>query len=151
MVDSEEQSNENANDLTRNGVYFLIPLTELAQVYDQAATYFITRRPSEALSLLCTAIFPAPVDHGIPFNFGLAEFAPVAGAPRKLRIKIWSLFISCLDALALIEGDGVQVARPTRYRDLLTKVRDGTVWDVVVQRGYREQRDSVDPEVVISL
>ena len=157
MVDSsldsrqEEQSNENADDSKRNGVYFSISLSELGRVYDQAATYFITRRPSEALSLLCTAIFPAPVDHGEPLSFGVAEFAPVAGAPRKLRIKMWSLFISCLDALARIEEAGVQVARPTNHRDLVTKVHNGTIWDVVVQHGYRGQKDCVDAEVIISL
>lgn len=78
--------------------------------------------------------------------------APIASASRSTRIKVWSLYLTLLNAIVdLGPDDGKNAFGSKEWRAMVAKVRDGTVWDDVVQKGYRGSEGNVDADVVINL
>ncbi|QUC19300.1 uncharacterized protein UV8b_03541 [Ustilaginoidea virens] len=118
---------------------------QISKTYRQASTLFLTRRLPEALTTLSSLITPhAPADDGEP--------APVASASRTTRIKVWSLYLTILNAvLEMSPQDGKEAFGNQEWRALCAKVREGHVWEQVVRDGYHGVEGDVDSDVVINL
>jgi len=122
--------------------------SSISKTYRQASTLFLTRRLPEALSTILPLITPQPSDGG----HEAAEPAPVATASRTTRVKVWSLYLTILNAVVELEPqDGKDAFGAQEWRTLCAKVRDGDVWEEVVQNGYHGSEGSVDSDVVINL
>lgn len=119
--------------------------SHISKTYRQASTLFLTRRLPEALTTLLPLITPPePVDHGEP--------APVATASRTTRVKVWSLYLTVMNAIVEMEPDeGKDAFGNQEWRALCAKVRDGEVWEDVVRNGYHGVEGEVDSDVVINL
>ena len=120
----------------------------ITKAYRQASTLFLTRRLPEALSTLRPLISPTTA----PESGELVELAPVAHASRTTRIKVWSLYLTILNAVLEMEpDDGKDAFGNQEWRALCAKVRDGDVWEEVVRDGYHGAEGEVDADVVINL
>lgn len=119
--------------------------SQISKTYRQASTLFLTRRLPEALTTLTPLIVPpGSADDGEP--------APVAGASRTTRIKVWSLYLTILNAIVeMDQEEGKDAFGNQEWRALCTKVRDGQVWEEVVHNGYHGVEGDVDSDVVINL
>lgn len=116
--------------------------SQISKTYRQASTLFLTRRLPEALSTLLPLITP-PSD---------GEPTPVSAASRTTRVKVWSLYLTTLNAIVEMEPEEGKSAFGTQeWRALCAKVREGTVWEDVVRNGYHGSEGDVDSEVVINL
>ncbi|KAF6842797.1 peroxin 26 [Colletotrichum musicola] len=122
--------------------------SQISKTYRQASTLFLTRRLPEALSTILPLITPPPAQgEGEP-----TEPAPVAKASRSTRIKVWSLYLTTLNAIVELEPDeGKDAFGSQEWRSLCTKVREGEVWEEVVRNGYHGVESDVDSDVVINL
>lgn len=119
----------------------------ITKTYHQSSTLFLTRRLPEALTTLQPLLTPRHASDG-----GLLETAPVARASRSTRIKVWSLYLTILNAVVDMEPDeGKDAFGGQEWRTLCNKVRDGHVWEEVVQSGYHGVEGDVDTDVVINL
>lgn len=117
---------------------------------------FLTRRLPEALSTitpLITVTPPSPSQQPeAPNGTTTTEPAPVARASRNTRIKVWTLYIAILNAIVALDPDeGKEALGTHEWRALCAKVRDGDVWEEVVQNGYHGVEADVDSDVVINL
>ncbi|KAK1726988.1 hypothetical protein CaCOL14_006562 [Colletotrichum acutatum] len=122
--------------------------SQISKTYRQASTLFLTRRLPEALSTILPLITPPT---GQSEN-GAGEPAPVARASRSTRIKVWSLYLTTLNAIVELEPDeGKDAFGSQEWRALCTKVREGEVWEEVVRNGYHGVESDVDSDVVINL
>lgn len=119
--------------------------SHISKTYRQASTLFLTRRLPEALTTLVPLITPpASADDGEP--------APVTKSSRTTRVKVWSLYLTILNAIVELEPEEGKNAFGTQeWRALCSKVRDGEVWEDVVRNGYHGVEGDVDPDVVINL
>jgi hypothetical protein len=73
-------------------------------------------------------------------------------ASRSTRIKVWSLYLTILNAVLELDPDEGKVSfGSSEYRALVNKVRDGEVWEEVVRNGYGGIEGDVDADVVINL
>lgn len=80
------------------------------------------------------------------------EPAPVARASRNTRVKVWSLYLTILNAvLELDQDEGKEAFGAQEWRAICAKVRDGDVWEEVVRNGYHGVEGDVDSDVVINL
>lgn len=126
----------------------------VSKTYRQSSTLFLTRRLPEALSTitpLITVTPPSPSQQPETPN-GTTEPAPVARASRNTRIKVWTLYIAILNAIVALDPDeGKEALGTHEWRALCAKVRDGDVWEEVVQNGYHGVEADVDSDVVINL
>lgn len=126
--------------------------SEVLLTFRQASSFYVTHRLCEALTVLEQLLFSANPSKDTEAGHGSQEGDAIATIPRKLRVKIWSLYITVLDATIKLGSDvakgavGVQ-----RWQELTAKVRDGQIWDDVVKRGYSGNYAAVDPEVVLNL
>ncbi|KAK0630781.1 hypothetical protein B0T17DRAFT_637246 [Bombardia bombarda] len=137
--------------------------SSISKAYRQASTLFLTRRLPEALSTVLPLITPPTSDDDDPNannnNNGPSssssssfEPAPVARASRTTRIKVWSLYLTILNAILELDSDEGKDAFGTQeWRALCVKVRDGEVWEEVVRNGYHGVEGDVDADVVINL
>lgn len=124
----------------------------ISKVYKQAEDLFVTRRFSEALSAIEPLItVPSPQD-GTYDDEAAAEVAPIARASQKSRIKVWSFYLTLLDAIAELGPDyGKTEFGGREWKNLAVKAQDGSVWDDVVNIGYGGLEGSVDADVVFNL
>ncbi|KAI1094653.1 hypothetical protein F5B19DRAFT_444160 [Rostrohypoxylon terebratum] len=121
----------------------------ISKTYRQASQLFLTRRLPEALSTVLPLISPSIESTDVN---GLNEPAPVVRASRSTRIKVWSLYLTILNAILELDPDeGKEAFGTQEWRALCKKVRDGDVWEEVVQFGYHGVEGEVDSEVVINL
>lgn len=151
--------------------------SNISKTYRQASTLFLTRRLPEALTTLLPLITPPHTedDDSHSTNGGnkmnsvngtngtngtngngtpavVVEPAPVASASRATRVKVWSLYLTILNAIVELEADeGKDAFGAQDWRVLCTKVRDGEVWEEVVRNGYHGAEGDVDADVVINL
>lgn len=130
----------------------------ISKTYRQASTLFLTRRLPEALTTILPLIAPPGTDgddSGSDKTVQPAvviQPAPVSSASRTTRVKVWSLYLTILNAIVELEADEGKDAFGTQdWRALCTKVRDGEVWEEVVQNGYHGAEGDVDADVVINL
>lgn len=126
--------------------------SEISKLYRQAEHLFLTRRFPEALSVIEPLItVPQPQD-GTYDDEATADGAPIARASQKSRIKVWSFYLTLLNAVAELGPENGKIEFGGReWRDLVAKARDGTIWDEVVNIGYGGIEGSVDADVVFNL
>lgn len=138
--------------------------SQIAKAYRQAAQLFLTRRLPEALSTIEPVISPPPpagdgddsAQDGSGGGNGRANaplhHAPVATASRSTRVKVWSFYLTLLNAVVELGADeGKHAFGSARWKLLVAKCRDGSVWDDVVRDGYAGVEGQVDPDVVVNL
>ncbi|ORY69503.1 uncharacterized protein BCR38DRAFT_419302 [Pseudomassariella vexata] len=120
--------------------------SRISRTYRQSSQLFLTRRLPEALSTVLPLITPATEENGE------TEPAPVARSSRSTRIKVWSLYLTILNAiLELDPAEGKDAFGTQEWKALCSKVRDGDVWQEVVNNGYHGVEGEVDSDVVINL
>lgn len=126
--------------------------SEISKVYKQAEALFVTRRFAEALSSIEPLItVPHPQDVA-PNDEATANVAPIARASPRLRIKVWSFYLSLLNAVAELGPDNGKTEFGGReWRNLVAKAQEGTIWDEVVDIGYGGMEGNVDADVVFNL
>jgi hypothetical protein len=65
---------------------------------------------------------------------------------------VWSLYLTILNAVVELDPEeGKQAFGSSEWRGLVTKVREGEVWEEVVKNGYGGVEGDVDSDVVINL
>lgn len=65
---------------------------------------------------------------------------------------MWSLYLTILNAIIELDPDeGKHAFGSSEWRNLVTKVREGEVWEEVVKNGYGGVEGNVDSDVVINL
>ena len=121
---------------------------QLSKAYTQASNLFLTRRLTEAFSIL-TPIIEKPSVEEISES---PDPTPIASASRSSRIKIWSLYLTLFNAIIeLGPEEGKANFGSNVWKDIANKARDGTIWEEVVEVGYNGIEGNVDAEVVINL
>ena len=149
----------------------------ISKTYRQASTLFLTRRLPEALSTVLPLVSPPSAEEqqqqqqqqqhqrekkgeekedgaegGGQRQDGSFEPAPVARASRSSRVKVWSLYLTILNAIIELGPDEGKEAFGTQgWRAICHKVREGLVWEEVVRNGYHGVEGDVDADVVINL
>ncbi|KAM5446493.1 hypothetical protein MaudCBS49596_006605 [Microsporum audouinii] len=129
---------------------------QISQVYKQASQLFLTRRLQESLSLLEPIITPSPGQESEQQNgegdSPAPPLAPIATASSNLKIKIWNLYITILSAIVdLGPEEGRAQLGQKEWKAIATTVREGKVWDTVVNMGYHGREGSVDGDIVYNL
>ncbi|KAL8689324.1 MAG: hypothetical protein Q9224_004665, partial [Gallowayella concinna] len=128
--------------------------SHISNVYKEASTLFLTRRLGEAFSTLQPILIVQPRS---PEDIRDDEYeneytAPVASASQSLRVKVWSLYLTLLNAIIeLGPEEGKEALGSKQWREIASKARDGTVWDEVVETGYGGIEGNVDADVVTNL
>lgn len=119
--------------------------SQVSKTYRQASTLFLTRRLPESLSTLLPLITPPePAENGDP--------APVARSSRTTRIKVWSLYLTIMNAIIELEPEeGKDAFGAQDWKALCSKVREGQIWEDVVKNGYHGIEGDVDSDVIINL
>ena len=127
--------------------------SEISNIYKHASQLFITRRFPEALSILEPVITPVKQTNG--YKHGDEDSppqAPIATATTNQRIKVWVLYITLLNSIAdLGHDEGKRSFGQARYKEMVSCVRNGDIWETVVRDGYAGKEGSVDSEVVYNL
>jgi hypothetical protein len=129
--------------------------SQIAKTYRQAANLFLTRRLPEALSTIEPIITPEP-DFASHVSNGTSQptqkLAPIALASKSSRIKVWVFWLTFLSAVVeLGPEEGKHAFGSNKWKELVSKARDGTVWNEIVQYGYGGTIGNVDAEVVVNL
>ncbi|KAJ9666985.1 hypothetical protein H2201_002818 [Coniosporium apollinis] len=133
--------------------------SQIAKTYRQAAQLFLTRRLPEALSTIEPIItpptrLPYPTDGQDDQTDGEEQPAPapIAAASRGTRVKVWSFYLTFLNAVVeLGSEEGKHAFGAAKWKALVAKTRDGSIWEEVVRDGYGGSESDVDAEVVINL
>ena len=121
-------------------------------VYKQASDLFLTRRLSEALSILQPVIVQPLANHADWETEREPEPTIISSASRNVRIKIWSLYLTLLNAIIELGPEDGKLSFGSKvWKDIVSKVQDGSIWEEVVQVGYGGLEGNVDDEVVINL
>ncbi|KAL2064444.1 hypothetical protein VTL71DRAFT_4938 [Oculimacula yallundae] len=122
--------------------------SQISKIYRQSSTLFLTRRLPESLSTILPVITPPLTDD----TNADSEPAPVSKAGKTTRVKVWSLYLTILNAVFELDPDEGKIAfGSSEWRGLVSKVRDGEVWEEVVKNGYGGVEGDVDSDVVINL
>ncbi|KAI9375621.1 peroxin 26 [Aspergillus egyptiacus] len=128
----------------------LPPSKLCSKTYKKASNLFLTRRLQEALVALEPVISNKSSNDEQEVNG--VEPAPIAMAPTTWRIKVWNLYITLLSAIIdLGPEEGKMTIGQKEWKDISTQVRDGSIWEKVVQTGYQGREGSIDAEVVYNL
>ncbi|KAF2163255.1 hypothetical protein M409DRAFT_37267 [Zasmidium cellare ATCC 36951] len=130
--------------------------TLIVRSYKQATQLYLTKRFKEALETLEPIISPQneEAEDGDAID-GLGEgsgAAPVAQSSKGTRTKVWVFYLSLLHAIIELGAEeGRNTFGSVKWRNLVKKAREGTIWDEVVQHGYGSNEGDVDPDVVVNL
>jgi len=138
--------------------------SQIAKTYRQAAQLFLTKRFPEALSTIEPIITPQPAStKPSPSNEQDADdddenrappprLAPVATASKTTRTKVWSFYLTFLNSvIELGPEEGKHAFGTSKWKSLVCKTRDGSVWADIVRDGYAGNEGAVDADVVIDL
>lgn len=130
----------------------------IVRAYKQATQLYLTKRFREALDTLDPVVSPQGSSetngqlNGNANAIITAGLAPVAQSSKGTRTKVWVFYLSLLHAIiGLGPQEGKTTFGSTRWREIAGKVRDGTIWDEVVKRGYGGNIGEVDGEVIVNL
>ena len=126
----------------------------ISKSYKQASTFFLTRRLLEAFSVLEPIVTPDQLANSSEHDHDAAavQTTPIAGASRNTRIKVWNLYLTLLNAIIELGPDeGQSLFGHYKWRAIFAKVREGTIWEEVVQVGYKSIEGGVDADVVTCL
>lgn len=126
--------------------------SEISKVYKQAEALFVTRRFSEALACIEPLITVPPSENDAYDDEATPDVAPIARASSKSRVKVWSFYLTLLNAIAeLGSEDGKKEIGGREWRNLVAKAQDGSIWDEVINIGYGGVEGNVDADVVFNL
>lgn len=127
----------------------------LAKTYRRASQLYLTRRLTEALDAIEPVVIPESALHaqnGVSESDDSKAVAPVAQSTRGTRVKIWSFYLTLLNTIIeLGPEEGKLSLGATRYKEIVTKARTGSIWDEVLRYGYRGSEGQIDGEVVANL
>ncbi|KAJ5674532.1 uncharacterized protein N7477_004466 [Penicillium maclennaniae] len=131
------------------------PMRLCSKTYKKASQLYLTRRLPESLESL-QPIINVPSSQEEQYTNGdsaaVAPVAPIATAPGTWRIKVWNLYITLLSAIVdLGAEEGQNQFGQKEWKTIATQVREGSIWQTVVQVGYQGREGSVDAEVVYNL
>lgn len=156
--DALAASMENSLSAAGLGTSLLFPkpsrrkASQVSKIYKQALDLFLTRQLPESFSTiesLITVSHPSDQEDGVD---NAPKSSPIANASKNSRIKVWSLYLTLLNSiLELGPEDGKGAFGNQVWRDIAGKVRDGTIWDEVVEVGYNGVEGNVDADVVTNL
>lgn len=127
---------------------------QIQQTYKQASQLFLTRRLQESLSVLEPLVTPVPPEGSSEQTIGNGSevVAPIASASSNTKIKVLNLYITLLSSIVdLGPEEGKRQIGQKEWKTLASKVRDGEIWETVVQVGYYGREGSVDADVVYNL
>ena len=131
------------------------PAKLCSKTYKKASQLYLTRRLPESLASLQPIINVSSSQDEQYTNGDSAAVAPVAAiatAPGTWRIKVWNLYITLLSAIVdLGAEEGKNQFGQKEWKTIATQVREGGIWQTVVQVGYQGREGSVDAEVVYNL
>ncbi|KAB8077068.1 peroxisome proliferation protein peroxin 26 [Aspergillus leporis] len=123
-----------------------------SNTYKQAKQLYLTRRLRESLLSLEPIITANQAPNDQHANGDGSSVPPIAMAQSSLRIKTWNLYITLLSAIVdLGPEEGKATFGQKEWKAISTKVREGEIWETVVQTGYKGREGSVDAEVVYNL
>lgn len=124
-----------------------------SKTYKKASQLFLTRRLAESLAALQPIItVPTAQDDQYTNGDHSTPTAPIATAPATWRIKVWNLYITLLSSIVdLGAEEGAEQFGQKEWKSIATEVREGAIWETIVQTGYRGREGSVNPEVVNNL
>ena len=126
--------------------------SETSKVYKQAEAFFVTRRFSEALACIEPLITIPHDQNDSADNEETHDVAPIARASPRSRVKVWSFYLTLLNAIAeLGPENGKKEFGVREWKKLVAKAQEGTIWDEVVNIGYGGIEGSIDAEVVFNL
>lgn len=121
---------------------------QISKYYDLAQASFSNRQFQEAYQTLETLI--SPISSG-PYDLidgRLAKPSPIITAKSSLRVKIWVLYFKLLDAIiGLSPDENVEGIAPKERYQLIFQVKNGTIWDRILQDGYGGVHARVEAEV----
>lgn len=129
----------------------------IAKTYRNAAQLYLTRRLSEALDAIEPVVVPEQTvrknqANGTPLSENASQAAPVAASSRGTRVKVWSFYLTLLNAIIeLGPEEGKLTFGSGKWKALASKARDGSIWDEVIIHGYAGNETTVDGEVVANL
>ncbi|ODH46840.1 hypothetical protein GX48_07044 [Paracoccidioides brasiliensis] len=120
---------------------------QISQAYKQSSQLFLTRRLQESLFVIEPIITPSLSQDGQQDGP-----APIATASNNLRKKVWNLYISTLNAIVeLGPEEGRKQFGQKEWKALASKVRDGSLWDIISRVGYGGRDGSIDADVVYNI
>ena len=126
--------------------------SEISKVCKHAETLFVTRRFLEALSSIEPLITVPTHQDDTHHDEATPDVAPIARASTKLRIKVWSLYLTLLNAVAELGPEiGKTEFGGKEWQKIVAKAQNGTIWDEVVSIGYGGREGAVDADVVFNL
>ena len=126
--------------------------SEISKLYKQAEALFVTRRFSEALASIEPLITIPQHQNDTTDDETTPEVAPISKASPKSRIKVWSFYLTLLNAIAeLGPENGKKEFGGREWKNLIAKAQDGTIWDEVVNIGYGGIEGNIDADVVFNL
>jgi len=131
----------------------------IAKTYRHAAQLYLTRRLAEALDAIEPVVVPEqhkqtnhPNGTPTPAEGNTSHAAPVAASSRGTRVKVWSFYLTLLNAIIeLGPEEGKLTFGSAKWKTLASKARDGSIWAEVVTHGYAGSEADVDGEVVANL
>ncbi|KAF9892429.1 hypothetical protein FE257_001537 [Aspergillus nanangensis] len=130
----------------------LSPSKLCSKTYKKASQLYLTRRLQESLTALEPVITGNQPHHEHYANGGDSSAPPIAIAPPTWRIKVWNLYITLLSSIVdLGPEEGKKLFGQKEWKAISSQVRDGAIWETVVQTGYQGREGSVDAEVVYNL
>lgn len=126
--------------------------SELSKAYKSASKFYLTRRFHEALSTIKPLITVPSSHQNNKEDDTEDQKAPIAKADKRWRIKVWSFYLTLLNAIVELGPDegSVTIGR-LQWKDILNKAETGSIWDEVVNVGYGGDESRVDAEVVVNL
>lgn len=130
------------------------PTRLCSKTYKKASQLYLTRRLPESLAALQPIIDvrSSQDDQYTNGDHTTPAVAPIATATSTWRIKVWNLYITLLSAIVdLGAEEGKSQFGQKEWKSIANQVREGGIWETVVQVGYRGREGSVDAEVVYNL
>jgi hypothetical protein len=128
------------------------PTKLCSKTYKKASQLYLTRRLPEALESLQPIITPSVSKDDTNNADNTTPVAPIATAAGTWRIKVWNLYITLLSAIVdLGAEEGKKQFGLKEWKSIASQVRDGAIWETVVEVGYQGREGSVDAEVVYNL
>ncbi|KAL8789023.1 MAG: hypothetical protein Q9195_007043 [Heterodermia aff. obscurata] len=122
-----------------------------SKTYKQARDLFLTRRLPEAYSAIQSLVNVPAVSDESPESDD-PRVAPIATASRGQRIKVWSLYLTLLNAInELGPQEGEAQFGNKEWSRLTSKASDSSIWSEVVQNGYGGVEGNLDADVVVNL
>lgn len=122
------------------------------KAYKQATQLYLTKRFKEALEILEPIVTPQSAPPGTQSNGVQGRAAPVTQSNKGTRTKVWVFYLSLLNAIIeLGVEEGKAAFGSQKWKQLVAKATEGSIWEDVVQHGYGGNEGDVDPDVVLNL